>query len=56
MALQQKLQIDLNSMSEEELREFIKHAKRILAIRRFEDEMQQAVNEFQNRDPRVIHL
>jgi hypothetical protein len=56
MKLKRKKEIDLSSMSLEELRWLLAKAERLLAIRCFEEGLGKAVSEYQSRDPRVIRF
>lgn len=52
----QKNPIDLSSLCLDELRHLVAKIERELEIRRFEEGLRKAVNDYQRRDPHVIHL
>jgi hypothetical protein len=51
-----KIDIDLTKMSLEDLRALVSNAEHVLELRRFEERLGKAVQEFASRDPRIIRL
>lgn len=56
MKSKQIIELRLRQMSLEQLQALISEAERVLSLRQFEEEMKQAVNEYKQRDPRLIRL
>jgi len=48
--------IDLSNLSLEQLQTLLKRIEQTLEIRRFEEGLNEAVQEYQGRDPRIIRL
>jgi hypothetical protein len=51
-----EIDIDLTKMSLEDLRALLSKAEHILELRRFEEHLGKAVQEFASRDPSIIRL
>ncbi len=56
MGSQRKEDIDLTIMTLDELKALASKIEQILAIRQFEEDLSEAVREYQRRDPGVIRF
>jgi len=48
--------IDMSRLSLDELKTLVAEAKRLLEVRRFEEGLRQAVDDYQSRSPEVIRF